>query len=78
MYHVLKLFQPGTDASTPVTIKKNLVSEMYDEIVFQEPTVLMKSLIDSIQPMSPEGWKHETDCKCNYKDVKVTNYVYFY
>jgi YEATS domain-containing protein 4 len=61
VYHILKLFQPGTDPTTPAVVKKNLVSEFYDEIVFQEPTLLTKSLIDSIKPMTTGAWKHEVD-----------------
>jgi len=64
MYHMLRLFQTGTDAGTPTIVKnKPLISESYDEIVFQEPTVLMKALLDSVTPMTAGVWKHEVDCK---------------
>jgi len=41
IYHVLKLFQTGTGPSTdPSALKggKSVVSEFYDEIIFQDPT----------------------------------------
>merc|ERR1719270_637251 len=41
IYHVLKLFQTGTGSSTdPSALKggKSVVSEFYDEIIFQDPT----------------------------------------
>ncbi|CAG7717111.1 unnamed protein product [Allacma fusca] len=69
VYHILKLFQPGSDPTAPTVVKKSLVSEFYDEIVFQEPTLLTKSLIDSIRPMSSLVWKHEVD----FEDKKKTS-----
>lgn len=39
------------------------MSESYDEIVFQEPTRYMKSLLDNVIPFTHDEYKHETDCK---------------
>lgn len=79
LYHILKLFQspivdpsalgPSPDGTTvipPVTsadIKKGLVSENYDEIVFQEPTQLMQQLLTNVQPITNGSYVHDTDCK---------------
>jgi len=60
VYHILKLFQTGTDPTVNIP-KKMLTSEFYDEIVFQEPTALMKSLLDNIKPLTNNGFKHDTD-----------------
>lgn len=50
-----------------VDTKKFLVSEYYDEIVFQEPTQLMQQLLNNVQPISSGSWSHETDCKFSQK-----------
>jgi len=60
VYHILKLFSPGSDPSTPV-VKKVLTSEFYDEVVFHEPTLLMKNLLDNLRPLSTSGYRHEVD-----------------
>lgn len=75
-YHILKLFQPPSDSSTPtidvpptttnppiIDTKKRLVSEFYDEIVFYEPSQLMQQMLNTIQPVSSGSWTHDTDCK---------------
>jgi len=60
--HILKLFQSGTDPTTTGIIsKKPLVTETYDEIIFQDPTALLKSLLDDVKPGVPGVWRHETD-----------------
>lgn len=61
-YHILKLFQPGQDPSAPVQVKKFVRSESYDEIIFQEPTIFMKSLLDQVKSL-PGEVVHDTDCK---------------
>ncbi|PSN32407.1 YEATS domain-containing protein 4 [Blattella germanica] len=58
LYHILKLFQSGPDAMQG---KKTLVSEFYEEIVFQEPTVLMQHALTTTRQISHGPWKHETD-----------------
>lgn len=60
MYHILKLFQSGPDL---MVSRKPLVSEFYEEIIFQEPTQLMRHLLSNIRPTSNVPVKHETDCK---------------
>lgn len=67
LYHILKLFQsPIVDGTTSdgADGKKGLVSESYEEIVFQEPTQLMQHYLTNSQPVSNEPWVHDTDCKC--------------
>lgn len=63
MYHILKLFQsPVVEGEvSSLDPKKGLVSEQYEEIVFQEPTQLMQQLLDSTQPVTNGQWKHDTD-----------------
>ncbi|KAH0566799.1 YEATS domain-containing protein 4 [Cotesia glomerata] len=58
IYHILKLFQSPPEAQNG---KKNLVSEFYEEIVFQDPTQLMQHLLSTTRPMTHGPWKHETD-----------------
>ncbi|EAT35303.1 AAEL012525-PA [Aedes aegypti] len=64
MYHILKLFQsPIVDGEVANQLegKKVLVSEQYEEIVFQEPTQLMQQLLTNVQPVTGGSWKHDTD-----------------
>uniref|UniRef100_A0A2M4BYQ4 YEATS domain-containing protein 4 n=1 Tax=Anopheles marajoara TaxID=58244 RepID=A0A2M4BYQ4_9DIPT len=64
MYHILKLFQSPIldgEVSTQIEGKKGLVSEQYEEIVFQEPTQLMQQLLTNVQPVTAGVWKHDTD-----------------
>lgn len=65
MYHILKLFQSpildGEVTTTQIEGKKGLVSEQYEEIVFQEPTQLMQQLLTNVQPVTTGAWKHDTD-----------------
>lgn len=65
MYHILKLFQSpildGEVTTTQLEGKKGLVSEQYEEIVFQEPTQLMQQLLTNVQPVTTGPWKHDTD-----------------
>lgn len=63
IYHILKLFQTGSDIAVS---KKPLVSEFYEEIIFQEPTQLMKHLLNNVKSLSTTPYKHETDCKYIY------------
>lgn len=63
LYHILKLFQsPVTDGAPPV-VGRALVSESYEEIVFQEPTQLMQHLLNSVKPITNGPWNHDTDCR---------------
>lgn len=60
LYHILKLFDTDP-VSKQINVKKNLVSEFYEEIVFQDPTVLMQQLLSSTQLLSLQNPRHETD-----------------
>ncbi|KAK6190696.1 hypothetical protein SNE40_002501 [Patella caerulea] len=57
-YHLLKLFQSETDIMLG---KKSLVAELYDELVFQDPTPAMQQMLTSVRPISLGAYKHETD-----------------
>lgn len=71
IYHVLKLFQHGQhhqqlpqDPSALLLnqqAKKNVVSEFYDEIIFQDPTQYIQPLLTTTRPLSLGAYKHETD-----------------
>jgi len=62
----------GADqAATPPTKKYTLVSEFYDEIVFQEPTSLTLSLLNSVTLLTEGVWRHEVD----FEDKKRTTVV---
>lgn len=63
MYHILKLFQTGSSGDVSNDISKGLVSESYDEIVFQEPTQLMQHLLTNTKQLTLGPWKHDTNCK---------------
>lgn len=59
IYHILKLFETDPTTKT-INVKKNLVSEFYDEIIFQDPSVYMQALLSS--PSQNLGQiRHETD-----------------
>nr|CAG4645025.1 EOG090X0B3F [Leptodora kindtii] len=63
-YHILKLFQNSPDT---VVGKKQVVSEFYEEIVFQEPTLMMQQLLENVMPPTHPQEKHDTD----FEDKKV-------
>jgi len=58
IYHLLKLFQSETDIMLG---KKQLVVELYDEMIFQDPTVLMQQLLTNMSHKGGSHEKHETD-----------------
>ncbi|XP_011201652.1 PREDICTED: YEATS domain-containing protein 4 [Bactrocera latifrons] len=71
-YHILKLFQsPVVDGELSSTNLDNtkrmgaanvhLVSESYEEIVFQEPTQLMQHFLMNVQPLTSGSYTHDTD-----------------
>ncbi|XP_075160221.1 uncharacterized protein LOC142233258 [Haematobia irritans] len=63
-YNILKLFQsPIVDGLSATTMdpKKGLVSESYEEIVFQEPTQLMQHFLMNVQPLTTGTYTHDTD-----------------
>lgn len=74
LYHILKLFQSPIVESADGVInpavqlphmdsKKGLVSESYEEMVFQEPTQLMQHCLNSVQPLMQGAYLHDTDCE---------------
>jgi len=68
IYHILKLFQ--TDPNV-MTGKKPVISEQYDEMIFQDPSAMMHQLLSSPRPITtpdcPE-WTHDTD----FEEKKAT------
>jgi len=62
LYHVLKLF-PSSGAPAPVVMgpAKTLVCEYYDEVIFQEPSMMMQQLLTSTRQITLGPYKHETD-----------------
>ena len=66
-YHLLKLFhtQPGDTgtqtSSAMVQGKKTVVSESYDEIIFQDPTPNMNTFLTTARPLTLSAYKHTTD-----------------
>ncbi|KAH3819120.1 YEATS domain-containing protein 4-like [Dreissena polymorpha] len=58
VYHLLKLFQSETDIMLG---KKSLVSESYDELVFNDPTFMMQQLLNGTRSLSIGAYKHDTD-----------------
>lgn len=79
LYHILKLFQsPVVDADGVVNpavsvphmdSKKGLVSESYEEMVFQEPTQLMQHCLNGVQPLTQGVYLHDTDCEYLLKRI---------
>ena len=63
IYHILKLFQTGqaTDHNSLMKSQKTVVSEFYDEIIFQDPTQYIQPLLTTTRPLSLGAYKHETD-----------------
>lgn len=61
LYHILKLFQSPLTEGAPPTVGRALVSESYEEIVFQEPTQLMQHLLCNVKPITNGPWSHDTD-----------------
>eukprot|EP00092_Neocalanus_flemingeri_P041451 GFUD01045137.1.p1 GENE.GFUD01045137.1~~GFUD01045137.1.p1 ORF type:complete len:232 (+),score=64.13 GFUD01045137.1:75-770(+) len=63
IHHILKLFQTGQDTDHDSLMKSqtNVVSEFYDEIIFQDPTQNIQPLLSTTRPLSLGAYKHETD-----------------
>ncbi|XP_053700516.1 YEATS domain-containing protein 4 [Synchiropus splendidus] len=57
MYHLLKLFQSDSSAMP----KKTVVSEFYDEMIFQDPTAMMQQLLTTSRQLTLGAYKHETE-----------------
>uniref|UniRef100_A0A2K6SD67 YEATS domain-containing protein 4 n=1 Tax=Saimiri boliviensis boliviensis TaxID=39432 RepID=A0A2K6SD67_SAIBB len=58
LYHLLKLFQSDTNA---MLRKKTVVSEFYDEMIFQDPTAMMQQLLTTSRQLTLGAYKHETE-----------------
>lgn len=58
LYHPLKLFQNETNIMLG---KKTVVSEWYDEMIFQDPVIMMHSLLTTTRQLTLGAYKHETD-----------------
>lgn len=58
IYHPLKLFQTENNI---VLSKRCIISESYDEMIFQDPSVMMHSLLTSNRQLTLGAHKHETD-----------------
>ncbi|XP_045744151.2 protein boule-like [Mirounga angustirostris] len=58
LYHLLKLFQSDTNAMLG---KKTVVSEFYDEMMFQDPTAMMQQLLTTSRQLTLGAYKHETE-----------------
>lgn len=63
MYHILKLFHSEGTSDISMEQGEGLVSESYDEIVFQDPTQLMQHLLTNTKQLTLGRWEHNTDCK---------------
>lgn len=74
IYHILKLFQHGqpTDHNSLLQGKRTVVSELYDEIIFQDPTQYIQPLLTSTRPLSLGAYKHETDFEEKKKTALVS------
>ncbi|XP_039516473.1 YEATS domain-containing protein 4 isoform X1 [Pimephales promelas] len=57
LYHLLKLFQSDSSAMP----KKTVVSEFYDEMIFQDPTAMMQQLLNTTRQLTLGAYKHETE-----------------
>ncbi|XP_072829518.1 YEATS domain-containing protein 4-like isoform X1 [Vicugna pacos] len=58
LYHLLKLFQSDTNAMLG---EKTVVSEFYDEMIFQDPTAMMQQLLTTSRQLTLGAYKHETE-----------------
>ena len=65
IYHILKLFETDPVSKT-INVKKNLISEFYDEIIFYDPSLMMKTLLTQTRTLTLGPYKHET----NFEDKK--------
>ncbi|XP_056633806.1 YEATS domain-containing protein 4 [Diorhabda carinulata] len=61
MYHILKLFHSSSTQDIGIEQSKGLVSESYDEIIFQDPTQLMHHLLTNTKHLTLARWEHNTN-----------------
>lgn len=60
IYHILKLFE--TDPNTKqINVKKNLCSEFYEEIIFQDPSSQMLQVLNATNGNNQVIGRHDTD-----------------
>lgn len=83
IYHILKLFQspPGTTpAAVSGDLKKPLVSEFYEELIFQDPSAMMRQLLTNTRQLTLGEYKHDTDCEHHYwclsESVFASGYIF--
>lgn len=73
IYHHLRLFNhdPDNPTAVPQIVKnKNVVSEHYDEIVFQDPSLMMSQILNAApKPFTTAPFRHEVDFES--KDKKT-------
>ncbi|RWS00914.1 YEATS domain-containing protein 4-like protein [Dinothrombium tinctorium] len=60
VYHLLKLFEVDP-VSKQIVTKKNIVSEFYDEIVFNDPSPLLAQALNASRKLMVGSYVHETD-----------------
>lgn len=66
IYHILKLFQSPPGTTPPVVssdFKKPLVSEFYEELIFQDPSAMMRQLLTNTRQLTLGEYTHDTDCE---------------
>ncbi|KAK9876963.1 hypothetical protein WA026_015995 [Henosepilachna vigintioctopunctata] len=83
MYHILKLFHSGGTTDLGMEAGKGLVSESYDEIVFQDPTQFMHHLLTNTKQLTLGRWEHNTNCENLFviffnkaKQIPLLTYIY--
>lgn len=76
IFHLLKLFSADQDV---IDGKKKLVNELYDEIIFNEPSQFFYQVLTNTRPLTSGIYKHDTDCKTllnhNYIYLILVGYV---
>lgn len=63
IYHHLRLFQTDPANPTQMIVLKRIVAEHYEEVIFQDPSQLMNSLLNlnNTTGSGSKSAKHETD-----------------
>lgn len=75
IYHHLKLFEhdPNNPTAPPVIDKtKTIVSEHYDEIVFQDPSLMLNQILNApSKPFTDPPYRHEVDFEAKQSKTAV-------
>ncbi|XP_049623582.1 YEATS domain-containing protein 4-like isoform X1 [Suncus etruscus] len=58
LYHLVKLFPSDSSAMLG---EQKVVSEFYDEMIFQDPTAMMQKLLTTSHVLTLGAYKHETN-----------------